>query len=150
MPRSKQLRPKPRRAPQKNTRKHEIIYLACPYTHPDRRVREERFRVATRAAAQLIEEGLIVYSPITMTHPIDVLLAADKQTLGSEYWVAFDEAFMEICSEMVVLTVKGWGDSSGVNTEIGYFHNRGKPVRYMSPAAADRRFLSPSAKDEKV
>jgi hypothetical protein len=110
-----------------------IIYLACPYTDADSKVRDQRFRAATAAAALLIKEGNIVYSPITMTHPIDVLLSGDVGTLGSEYWVAFDEAFMNFCAEIVVLKIPGWDKSSGVQREIAYFEKQGKPVRFMLP-----------------
>ena len=85
-----------------------ITYLACPYTHPDFSVRESRFLAATKAAAHLIAQGRVVYSPITMTHPLDIELAEDNTTLGSDYWVAFDEAFMEFCFEMVILRIPGW------------------------------------------
>src|SRR4051794_32448326 len=98
----------------------EIVYLACPYTHPDAGVRHARFAAANEAAADLIRRGLIVYSPITMTHPIDLILAEDGATLGSEYWVAFDESFMIHCSEIVVLTIPGWERSSGVRREIKF------------------------------
>jgi Domain of unknown function (DUF1937) len=98
-----------------------IIYLACPYTHEDPALRDARFHQATRAAARLIEKGEIVYSPITMTHPIDLVLAAESGTLGSDYWVAFDEAFMAFCDEVVVLMIEGWDKSSGIKREIAYF-----------------------------
>src|SRR4051794_35591191 len=96
---------------------HRVIYLACPYTDPDPLVRKERFQIATAAAAELIRVGFIVYSPITMTHPIDQVLAGGSATLGSEYWVAFDEAFMDMCSEMIVIRVDGWQKSRGVKRE---------------------------------
>jgi Domain of unknown function (DUF1937) len=110
-----------------------IIYLACPYTDPDPSVRERRFHAATRAAASLIKEGHIVYSPITMTHPIDTFLTGDTTTLGSDYWVNFDEAFMDLCSEIVVLKISGWDKSSGIQREIRYFKAQGKNVRFMLP-----------------
>ena len=111
--------------------RHKIIYLACPYTHPDHTVREQRFRLATQAAAELIRQGHIVYSPITMTHPIDVVMAEGTETLGSDYWVQFDEAFMAVCAEMVILQIEGWDESRGIQREIDYFHSKGKPVRFM-------------------
>jgi hypothetical protein len=110
-----------------------VIYLACPYTHPDPAVRKARFEIATAIAAELIRAGHIVYSPITMTHPIDMMLAGASNTLGSDYWVAFDEAFMEMCSEMVVIRLDGWRRSNGIQREISYFTNHKKPIRYMDP-----------------
>jgi len=112
---------------------HKVIYLACPYTDPDPAVRKARFDVATAVAADLIRVGHIVYSPITMTHPIDMVLAGASNTLGSDYWVAFDEAFMEMCSEMVVIRLEGWQRSNGIRREIAYFTDRKKPIRYMDP-----------------
>jgi hypothetical protein len=68
-----------------------------------------------------------------MTHPIDLVLAGATNTLGSDYWVAFDEAFMEMCSEMVVIRLDGWERSSGIKREIEYFTEHKKPIRYMDP-----------------
>jgi hypothetical protein len=109
----------------------KIIYLACPYTHPDPSVRLARFEAATSTAAELIKRGHIVFSPITMTHPIDVVLAGAAQTLGSDYWVSFDEAFMDFCSEIIILKLDGWEGSKGIAREIEYFRKQGKPISYL-------------------
>jgi hypothetical protein len=111
--------------------KRRVVYLACPYSDGDARVRKERFEAATRAAAQLIKQGHIVYSPITMTHPIDVVLAGGVGTLGSDYWVNFDAAFMEFCSEMIILRAPGWDESQGIKREVEYFSTHEKRIRFM-------------------
>ncbi len=108
-----------------------IVYLACPYTDADPKVRLSRFQKATEAAAHLIEQGRIVFSPITMTHPIDLVLADENATLGSDYWVSFDEAFMEFCSEMVILKIDGWDSSRGVKREMEFFKRHNRPISYM-------------------
>jgi len=66
-----------------------------------------------------------------MTHPIDLVLAGDSQTLGSEYWVRFDEAFMEFCSRIVVLKIDGWDSSRGVKREIEWFRNHERAIDYL-------------------
>jgi uncharacterized protein DUF1937 len=109
----------------------EIVYLACPYTDPDPEVRKHRFDCVTMAAAHLIEQGLIVYSPLTMTHPVDLVLAREGETLGSDYWVRFDEAFMAVCSRMVILKLDGWESSSGVRRETEWFVSHGQPIEYL-------------------
>jgi Domain of unknown function (DUF1937) len=109
----------------------KIIYLACPYTHPNPGVRAERFRLATEAAAKLIRQGHIVYSPITMSHPLDLVLAGDTNTLGSDYWVQYDKAFMAVCAEMIILEIDGWDQSSGIRREIEYFRSHGKPISWL-------------------
>lgn len=110
-----------------------IIYLACPYTDPSPTVRRARFETATRVAARLVSEGNIVFSPITMTHPIDVQLAGRYDTLGSEFWVRFDEAFMDFCSELAILRVPGWDKSPGVARERRFFEERGRKVWFVDP-----------------
>ena len=122
-----------RRPRTKTTPAYNVVYLACPYTDPNPAVRKARFDAATAVAADLIRAGRIVYSPITMTHPIDMVLAGASNTLGSDYWVAFDEAFMEMCSEMVVVRLNGWERSNGIKREIDYFTDRKKPIRYVDP-----------------
>src|ERR1700675_4505590 len=108
-----------------------LIYLACPYTHSSAAIRLERFRQATKAAAALIRQGHIVFSPITMTHPIDLEMAGSENTLGSDFWVAFDEAFMERCDVFVLLPLDGWEKSSGIRREIEYFQKAGKPLTVL-------------------
>ncbi|WP_339026625.1 DUF1937 family protein [Bradyrhizobium symbiodeficiens] len=114
-------------------RETKIVYLACPYTDASADVREERFRAATRAATKLIEKGLVVFSPITMTHPIDIEMAGAAGTLGSEYWGKFDEAFMSACSELAILKIEGWDTSLGVARELRFFEARGLPVWFVDP-----------------
>jgi hypothetical protein len=65
-----------------------------------------------------------------MTHPIDQELAG-SQTLGSEFWVRFDEAFMEFCTEMLILRLDGWQQSSGIARERKFFEERGRPIRFL-------------------
>ena len=110
-----------------------ITYLAAPYSKGDADVRLARFHAITNVGAKLIENKEIVFSPITMTHPIDLVLAEEDETLGSEYWVAFDESFMLACARIKVLRLPGWEESSGVNREIEFFKQRGVEPEYIDP-----------------
>jgi Domain of unknown function (DUF1937) len=114
-----------------------IIYLAAPYTHPDPEVRLARYKAVTHIAARLVAEGRRVFSPLTMTHPLDILMAGSSNTLGSDYWVRFDEAFMAHCSEIIIVTLEGWDASSGVAREKRFFAERGLPIRYVAPHVHD-------------
>jgi len=53
--------------------------------------------------------------------------------MGSDYWVNFDEAFMDACSEMIILTIEGWQESDGIGREIEHFQRQGKPVGFIDP-----------------
>jgi hypothetical protein len=117
-----------------------LIYLACPYTNATPTVRAERFAAANKAAAFLISRGHVVYSPITMTHPLDLILAGNEATLGTDFWTDFDETFMEFCTELAVLQIAGWQESSGIARETNFFQNRHRPISYLDPTRSDYGF----------
>jgi hypothetical protein len=50
------------------------------------------------------------------------------------FWRGQDYAFLERCDELVVLMLDGWGESVGVQGEIGIAQELGKPIRFLSPA----------------
>lgn len=125
-----------------------IVYLAAPYSHADEGVRRWRYQMVTAAAASLVSKGLVVFSPITMTHPIDILLADQGSTLGSDYWVDFDVSFMHFCSEMAVLKLEGWQESRGIQREIAFFNASKRPIHYIEPFDITAPFSTPKSTTE--
>ena len=103
------------------------IYLACPYAHPDESVRESRFNTVSRKAAELMNRGHVVFSPISHSVPIDRYL----ESKGHEFWMAQDLPLLAVCDEMWVLALPGWDQSTGVNTEWEYAKSKGIPVRII-------------------
>lgn len=108
-----------------------MIYLASPYSHPDRTIREQRFRDACRATVRLLELGLTVFSPIIHGHP----LVGHGLPIEWPFWERFDRDHLQRCDEVVVLTLDGWQESVGVAAEIRIAGELGKPVRYLAPDA---------------
>ena len=117
-----------------------LIYIAGPYSNdapadrtrnasPEKRI--ARFNAVTEVARCLIEAEHAVYSPLTMTHPIDVRMQHDP---GSAFWVALDERFMGFCDRILVLKLPGWDASSGVAHEIEFFKSRGIEVEWAEPS----------------
>ena len=105
----------------------EMIYLACPYSHPDSRVRHARFVLANAMAAELMRCGLHVFSPISHSHPI-----ADYGLPGGwDYWAEYDRWFLERCDRMYVLKAPGWKKSVGLQAEVETFTGMGKPIHYL-------------------
>ncbi|MDR0327893.1 MAG: DUF1937 family protein, partial [Planctomycetaceae bacterium] len=47
-----------------------LLYLCCPYSHPNPTVREDRFRTACRASAILMKSDIVVFSPLSHSVPI--------------------------------------------------------------------------------
>jgi len=106
------------------------IYLASPYTHPEKLIRRQRFNAACRAAARLMEAGNIVFSPIAHSHPISLHL---DNSLDLGFWMAQDRAFVDWCDELHVLMIPGWDTSKGVAMEIAWACEAGKPVVEVAP-----------------
>lgn len=110
-----------------------IVYLACPYSHHRAGVREERYDLATKAAAYLALQGHVVYSPITMSHPMDKVMRHRGVFVEHGFWMNFDLPFMWACERLYVLQLPGWSTSKGVTHEIKSFTLRHKPIHYISP-----------------
>ena len=106
-----------------------MIYLASPYSHPCPVVRYTRFTAVCRQAAEMLRCGIPVFSPIAHSHAI----AAHDLPLDWTFWQRFDRQFIEICSEMWVLTMDGWQESRGVQAEIALARVLEKPVVLVEP-----------------
>ena len=106
---------------------YKLVYLASPYTHPDAKVREERFKAAQDAATRLLKKGVFAFSPIAYNHPmhLDFNLPTDWN-----FWKPYDIAFLERCSEVLVLQLDGWDQSVGVAAEVEFARETGIPVNY--------------------
>ncbi|MBP1806934.1 DUF1937 family protein [Rubellimicrobium aerolatum] len=108
------------------------IFLACPYGHTDPAVVERRFEICNRVAAQIVRSGHIVFSQVSMSHPINGHLGdLDKAGVGA-LWAPVDRAFMEAMTEIVVIDEPGWRESAGVSREMGFFRERNQPVQLWS------------------
>ena len=105
------------------------LYLACPYSHADKRIRQYRFDIVTIVTGRLMREGLMVFSPISKTHPI-----AEKCSLPGDwaYWEKYDRIAINHCKELWVLTLDGWRESVGVKAEIAIAEELNKPVIYLA------------------
>lgn len=114
-----------------------LVYLASPYTPKgcaDHEIaaiiREDRFRAACRAAAVLMRQGKVVFAPIAHSHYIDLHLGEPE---SNEFWRRQDEPYLALCTEMVVLMLPGWEQSTGVRHEVEVAQFRGIPITYMVP-----------------
>ncbi len=105
-----------------------LIYLASPYSDPDKSVMEERFNAACKAAGEIFLEGHMVFSPIAHTHPI---AKAVNLPQGFDFYADYDYAMLTRCDELIVLRLTGWEESRGVQEEIKMANKLGLPVRYL-------------------
>ena len=114
-----------------------ILYLASPYSHPEKEVEQRRFDLVTRAAGWLMQHGFVVFSPISHSHPV-----AQKTELPRAFWFwrAQDLPFMRVCDELYVLCLPDWDKSIGVAEEIAHAKALGIPITYMTSCESCRGY----------
>jgi hypothetical protein len=104
------------------------IYLAIPYTG----LEQASYDIANEVMIRLMNEDNLVFSPITHSHPI----SKDKRTVNSwDYWKKYDLPMIDWADEVVVIRIGDNGEeliknSVGVQGEIEYAEQTGKPVNY--------------------
>ena len=105
------------------------IYLASPYSAESAAVRQQRYEAVCAAAARMLAEGKIVFSPIAHSHPIAV---AHDLPGDFAFWQRQCLSYLDAwATELWVLTLEGWEESCGVRAEIGYARELGLPVFLM-------------------
>lgn len=114
-----------------------MIYLASPYSHPDKDVIDRRVRQVGYVTAKLIEQGMLVFSPIVHSHPIchhvNFVAVHDEHTdfAPGNTWLDYDKGMIDKCDALWVLRLDGWEASRGIAAELVHAHATGKPVQYV-------------------
>jgi len=106
------------------------IYLACPFSHPDAFIRNERFKMVNRKAAEIMQQGYVVFSPISHSFPVAECMGREFMC-DSEFWLRQDLPFVEWCDELWIYCLIGWERSKGVRKEIKYAKKLNKPIKYV-------------------
>ncbi len=111
-----------------------LIYLASPYSHKLKKVREQRFREIAKVSARLTVLGHFIFSPISMNHTWTIYCDPDTP-LGTswDYWKRYDERLLDVCDELWVCTMEGWKESKGIAAEIKYADACGMRIYYIDP-----------------
>lgn len=103
-----------------------LIYLASPYAHDSAAVRDARLEAVRYVCGKLVNDGVIVLSPMVYTG--ELALRGFHPPQG---WYAFDLQFLARADELLVLQLPGWEESKGVLVEIAAAQAKGIPVRLM-------------------
>lgn len=111
------------------------IFLACPYSHTDAAIVEARFIQCNRVAAKIIEAGHLVFSQVSMSHPINQAFVGKDSAAIGKLWAPVDAVFMELLEELIVLDLPGWELSGGIKREMEFFERRGRRVSLWSEIA---------------
>lgn len=110
-------------------------YLASPYSYKDPALVQHRFEEAQRATAWLMTRGFVVYSPIVHWHPIATKY---KFKTAAADWIEQNQVMLRDAKEgLILLALRGWRESVGVNMEIDWALREGQPIRSMFLAYDD-------------
>lgn len=109
---------------------NKLAYLATPYTHRLKRMRDARAQAVTLMSATLTLDKLVNYSPITHEAEKRKLMEL-PHTWG--FWRYVDLTFIDHTDEVWVLCLEGFKESTGVSAEIRYAKKTNKPVKYILP-----------------
>jgi hypothetical protein len=110
--------------------KSEIEYLGLPYTDDDPAVEDWRAEISNMIAVDLTKQGRIIFAPISAWHH----LARKYKLPGTfEYWLKLDEEFIRVSKKLLIITLPGWKESTGVTEEIKLAKKYHVPMEYIDP-----------------
>jgi hypothetical protein len=107
---------------------NKIIYLASPYSHEDKHIRELRYLQVTEYTAKQVALGNIVFSPISYGH---ILSEFKDLPTDFKFWENFCFTFLSKCDEMHVLKMDGWDISNGIDMEEQYCTINNILIKYI-------------------
>ena len=105
------------------------IFLCAPYTHQDPVIVTARVKAINAHAALLMNQGHIVFSPISHSHYIAI---ENNLPTTFEFWQKQNHAMIDWCDTMVILTIPGWSISKGIKDESDYATKTGKKFTFES------------------
>lgn len=77
-----------------------MIYLAIPYSWNP----QESFRIVNKVTAGLMQKGIVVFNPISHSHPISEHLPEDLR-FNQQFWMDQDLPILEKCSEVCFIII---------------------------------------------
>lgn len=101
---------------------NKIIYLAIPYSFNP----QLSFEIANEITATLMEDGFVVFSPISHTHPLSEKMSSDLQ-FDHDFWMKQDLTILSRCDYLWVVNIHRYNgitaqqlidDSKGCQTEM--------------------------------
>jgi hypothetical protein len=92
-----------------------LIYIASPYSHPDKSVEHQRFEMVRKFTAYMLHDRKLVFSPIVYAH--EMAKVFDLPT-DAAYWDAFNMSILRRSDALYLCCLDGWEESKGVQREI--------------------------------
>ena len=118
-----------------------IAYLSCPYSDPDPKVRVRRHQIVNQVVFEMMQQGTLVYSPLTHNVPINELGIHGNWLT----WKNFDHGMLSRCDRLIVLKLPGWENSKGVAAEVACAQKLNLPIEEME--FDENKYKPPSSKN---
>jgi hypothetical protein len=108
------------------------IYLACPYSHKDPKVRDERVKTVNMVAGDLMLKGHLVFSPLSHSDCIADHISNAVDPCDHGFWLEQCITFLvDWADELWVFQLDGWKESWGISVEVDTAKTMGIPVKYF-------------------
>lgn len=120
----------------------QFVYLASPYSvgkngaygdgdlgkaTPNQKTR--RFKAACKKAADLMDRGYVVFSPIAHSHAVE--REGMHEVRDGNFWLAQDLEILKRCDRLFVYKLQGWDRSRGIAREVAFAQEEGIPIDYI-------------------
>lgn len=117
-------------------KKHNLVYIASPYSNYCLGL-DAAAKEVSRVAGQLLEAGVNVFCPIAHGHALNKEVSSLPAT--HDFWLKYDQVFVDKCDALAVVLMLGWNKSTGVRWEIDQFRQTPDRVYAYSRMGAIRR-----------
>jgi hypothetical protein len=107
-----------------------FTYLATPYSSPDTELVEQRYLAAEKVAAELLQRGITIYSPIVHMHTISLKFSLPGDF---DFWKRHNENMLMQADSLYALTLPGWRTSKGMAAEMHFARSREIPIMLLHP-----------------
>lgn len=120
----------------------EFVYLCSPYSvgkkgaygdadtgKASKNTKTRRYKAACRKAAELMDKGYVVFSPIAHSHSVEKDGMDEIRT--GDYWLDQDLEFVARADKVIVYKLPGWELSRGIAREIKFAEEHGIPIEYI-------------------
>ena len=107
----------------------KLIYLASPYSHHSKIQRDINYLQVLKVCHIFNEMGIPIYSPIVYGHQFAVNCGAP---MNYSYWDKLDKVMMDKCTELWVLQIDGWKESTGIGHEVAEFDSKEKKIGFIN------------------
>lgn len=105
-----------------------MIYIASPFSHPEKSVEEARYHNVLDYTAHLIQQKIVAFSPIVHCYGMHL---KHKLPGDARYWKRFNEEMLVHAHLLHVLKLDGWETSKGVQAEIQFAKYKKIPIIHI-------------------